>query len=161
MCETRRESFHPFIASTDGMLAPEATKILQHLAHITAIRHTLQFHDSLGASGKIYLGLLLRYLRELHNNISPGTRPDDWRLVPGSASTTPQQTNTTDCGAFTCAIADCLLRGAPLEFNQSHIPAFRELMASAIVHNAAPPWDSPFLVPSVVHHHQHHISSSL
>jgi hypothetical protein len=36
ICETRRESFHPFLASTDGMLAPEATKILQHLAHITA-----------------------------------------------------------------------------------------------------------------------------
>jgi hypothetical protein len=36
ICETRRESFHPFIASTDGMLASEATKILQHLAHITA-----------------------------------------------------------------------------------------------------------------------------
>ena len=36
ICETRRESFHPFVASTDGMLAPEATKILQHLAQITA-----------------------------------------------------------------------------------------------------------------------------
>jgi hypothetical protein len=36
ICETRRESFHPFIASSDGMLAPEATKILQHLAGITA-----------------------------------------------------------------------------------------------------------------------------
>jgi hypothetical protein len=35
ICETHRESFHPFLASTDGMLAPEATKILQHLAHIT------------------------------------------------------------------------------------------------------------------------------
>jgi hypothetical protein len=37
ICETRRESFHPpFIASADGILAPEAIKILQHLAHITA-----------------------------------------------------------------------------------------------------------------------------
>jgi hypothetical protein len=35
ICETRRESFHLFIASTDGVLAPEAVKILQHLAHIT------------------------------------------------------------------------------------------------------------------------------
>jgi hypothetical protein len=32
-CISRRESFHPFVASADGMLAPEATKILQHLAH--------------------------------------------------------------------------------------------------------------------------------
>jgi hypothetical protein len=38
ICETHRESFHPFLASTDvGMInPPEATKILQHLAHITA-----------------------------------------------------------------------------------------------------------------------------
>jgi hypothetical protein len=33
ICEARRESFHPFVASADGMLAPEATKILQHLAN--------------------------------------------------------------------------------------------------------------------------------
>jgi hypothetical protein len=38
ICETRQESFHPFIASTDGMLAPEATKILQHLAHINVTK---------------------------------------------------------------------------------------------------------------------------
>jgi hypothetical protein len=36
ICESRRESFHPFVASTDGMLTPEATKILQHLADIMA-----------------------------------------------------------------------------------------------------------------------------
>jgi hypothetical protein len=40
ICETCQESFHPFIASADGMLAPEATKILQHLAHITANNKT-------------------------------------------------------------------------------------------------------------------------
>jgi hypothetical protein len=34
--DTHRELLHPFISSTDCMLAPEATKILQHLAHITA-----------------------------------------------------------------------------------------------------------------------------
>ncbi|MGL5814518.1 MAG: reverse transcriptase domain-containing protein, partial [Aeromonas sp.] len=36
ICASRRESFHPFVASTDGMLAPEATRILQHLAEIMA-----------------------------------------------------------------------------------------------------------------------------
>jgi hypothetical protein len=39
ICESCRESttiesFHPFVASTDGMLAPEATKNLQHLADL-------------------------------------------------------------------------------------------------------------------------------
>jgi hypothetical protein len=36
ICESPCESFHPFVASTDGMLAPEATKILQHLADLMA-----------------------------------------------------------------------------------------------------------------------------
>jgi hypothetical protein len=36
ICETCRESFHPFVASTDGMLAPEATKTLQLLADLMA-----------------------------------------------------------------------------------------------------------------------------
>jgi hypothetical protein len=36
ICKTCQESFHPFKALIDSMLAPEATKILQHLAHITA-----------------------------------------------------------------------------------------------------------------------------
>jgi hypothetical protein len=36
ICELRRESFHPFVASTDGMLAPEATKLLQHPAETLA-----------------------------------------------------------------------------------------------------------------------------
>jgi hypothetical protein len=36
ICETHQESFHPFITLTDGMLAPEATKILQCLTQITA-----------------------------------------------------------------------------------------------------------------------------
>jgi hypothetical protein len=35
-CESRHESFHPFVVSRDGMLAPEATKIFQHLADLMA-----------------------------------------------------------------------------------------------------------------------------
>ena len=31
-CESRRETFHPFIASADGMLAPEANAIIDRLA---------------------------------------------------------------------------------------------------------------------------------
>ena len=38
ICDSRRESFHPFVASADGMLAPAATKLLQHLAALTATR---------------------------------------------------------------------------------------------------------------------------
>ena len=36
ICESRRESFHPFAVSADGMLAPQATKLLQRLASLTA-----------------------------------------------------------------------------------------------------------------------------
>ena len=36
ICDSRRESFHPFVACADGLLAPAATKLLQHLAALTA-----------------------------------------------------------------------------------------------------------------------------
>ena len=32
ICESRRESFHPFVVSVDGMLGPHSVKILQQLA---------------------------------------------------------------------------------------------------------------------------------
>ena len=38
ICDSRRESFHPFVASADGMLAPAATQLLQHLAGLLANR---------------------------------------------------------------------------------------------------------------------------
>jgi hypothetical protein len=36
ICEWRCDTCHPFVASTDGMLAVEATKILQHPADLMA-----------------------------------------------------------------------------------------------------------------------------
>ena len=38
ICASRRESFHPFVASADGLLAPAATQLLQRLAALTADR---------------------------------------------------------------------------------------------------------------------------
>ena len=35
-CAARRESFHPFVVSIDGMLAPQATLLLQRLASANA-----------------------------------------------------------------------------------------------------------------------------
>ena len=43
ICDSRRESFHPFVASADGLLAPAATKLLQHLAALTADRQQLPY----------------------------------------------------------------------------------------------------------------------
>jgi hypothetical protein len=81
----------------------------------------------------------------------PGSEPDA-QLIPHLS----RLSNFIGCGAFTCAIAERLLKGAPLDFNQSHIPAYRELLALAIVQRAAPPWDALFLVhstpPSIRHH---------
>ena len=36
ICESRRESFHPFVVSADGMIGPQANKVLQRLAEMQA-----------------------------------------------------------------------------------------------------------------------------
>jgi hypothetical protein len=41
--ETHREPFRPFLAFPEGTLAPEATKIIQHLAHITAHKQLMPY----------------------------------------------------------------------------------------------------------------------
>ena len=42
-----RESFHLFVASADGLLAPAATKLLQHLAALTADCQQLPFSTAM------------------------------------------------------------------------------------------------------------------
>ena len=39
VCKTRRESFHPFVVSADGMLGDAATKLLQRIAQLQSDKY--------------------------------------------------------------------------------------------------------------------------
>jgi Ulp1 protease family, C-terminal catalytic domain len=71
---------------------------------------------------------------------------EDWAPELDPPQDTPAQHNGYDCGVFLCAITDCLFRHEPLQFTESHLPAYRELMALALLQQSAPPWSDPFLI---------------
>ena len=43
------------------------------------------------------------------------------------------QDNGYDCGVFTCAIADCISRSVPFNFNQADMPYFRKRLVVEVV----------------------------
>jgi len=51
----------------------------------------------------------------------------NWTVV-GTASETPRQLNSLDCGVFSCYFANFLSVGEPLNFTQDDIPLFRRRM---------------------------------
>jgi Ulp1 family protease len=111
--------------------------------------HTLRYRDSLGNEdrGATFLTHILSYLRQLYPNIHPGqSLPEDWAPELDPPQDTPAQHNGYDCGVFLCAITDCLFRHEPLQFTESHLPAYRELMALALLQQSAPPWSDPFMI---------------
>ena len=43
------------------------------------------------------------------------------------------QKGNVDCGVFTCAVADCVSRSVPFNFNQADMPYFRKRLVVEIV----------------------------
>jgi sentrin-specific protease 1 len=80
----------------------------------------IQYHDSLGGKGRIFLESILRYLKDEHLHHNCTALPGDWSqsLIAGPKINTHKQTNSFECGVFVCAIADCLMRGQSLDFTQ-------------------------------------------
>ena len=95
------------------------------LAAFDMARKELSYLDSLQGPPGDMLDNLLRWLRDEHQN-KKGAALDtsDWTLV--SRDDIPEQKNLVDCGMFMLKNADCLLRGAPLDFTQDHMPDLRK-----------------------------------
>ena len=125
----------------------------------------IQFYDSLGGRGRIYLNALFEYIKDEHQakKDCPLPNEDEWELVDNS-SDTPRQRNGKfeqverhlswfaahtdtdpslfpvlgfDCGVFTCMFADFLSKDCPLVFDQSHITLCRERIAVSIMNGQA------------------------
>ncbi|CAB9531366.1 Sentrin-specific protease 2 [Seminavis robusta] len=70
----------------------------------------IQAYDSAGATNTLFLQATLRYLADEHQRVHNRALPvRDWSLCE-STPATPTQLNGYDCGVFTCAFIDCLLR---------------------------------------------------
>jgi Ulp1 family protease len=107
----------------------------------------IQYHDSLGGNGRIFLESILQYLKDEHRHHNHTELPGDWSqsLIAGPETNTPKQTNSFDCGVFVCAIADCLMRGQSIDFTHHHLAGFRDHIALALLQGSDPVWNVPFL----------------
>jgi sentrin-specific protease 1 len=95
----------------------------------------IQYYDSLGGSGKMYLQVLLKYLEDEHldKKKTPLKSPELWKLV-SCTDDTPRQQNGYDCGVFTCMFADFLSIDRSFEgFHPSDMSLYRQHIALAIV----------------------------
>jgi Ulp1 family protease len=107
----------------------------------------IQYHDSLGGNGCIFLESILQYLKDEHRHHNHTELPSDWSqsLIAGPETNTPKQTNSFDCGVFVCAIADCLMRDQSIDFTHHHLAGFRDHIALALLQGSVPGWNVPFL----------------
>jgi Ulp1 family protease len=149
---TRRNRRFPNknVFELDQLIIPINVNRIHWVCVAVSIPHrTITYHDSLGSPGDSYLQHILHYLKDEYEVIH-GSRPtnhwsNEWQLLPGSEVNTPQQDNGFDCGMFTCANADCIMRGQPLAYAKHQLNGFREHIALALIKTEIPPWDKPFL----------------
>ena len=108
------------------------------LAVVHVQRRRVQYYDSMGGGGRVYLDALQRWLgdewRQKKGDAAPAAPPDfgAWPKVPTTRDT-PRQENGSDCGVFACACADYLAEDLDLDFAQRDIGRVRYRIGDAIL----------------------------
>ena len=82
-------------------------------------RHCIRVFDSLRQKRREAAELLLQYIKDEHMRRYQTPLDSDWRIRHKSEST-PQQTNSSDCGVFTCIIGAQVMLGEDITFTQQH-----------------------------------------
>ena len=104
----------------------------QGLVVVFVDKKVIKFYDSAGASGRVILGSVFRYVNDEHRRKKSRPLEDGWRLVGCDPAEMPQQENGDDCGVFACAAADFIAGGRPLIFDQGCMDAYRLGMVQCI-----------------------------
>lgn len=93
---------------------------------------TIKYYDSLGGTNDQVIRILSEYLekesldkRNQIFDITPFTRVN--------IKDAPKQDNRSDCGIFSCKIAEYITKNAELNFTQKDIPQFRQKMILEIL----------------------------
>eukprot|EP00644_Phytophthora_capsici_P002838 jgi/Phyca11/125005/e_gw1.55.32.1 len=108
------------------------------MAVIYMTEKRIQYYDSMMGSGAACLKVLLRYLHdESEHKKKQKFNDEGWELV-GTTPDTPQQTNGSDCGVFSCMFADYLSQNRPLTFKQKDIPFHRHRMVLHVTRGYIP-----------------------
>lgn len=104
------------------------------LAVVWVQQRKVCFYDSMAGSGERWLAALMRWIVD-ESKDKRGEAIDEavWSVVKCVRSTTPQQRNGVDCGAFATMFADFLSEDLELSFSQTHMPMLRRKIAASII----------------------------
>lgn len=90
---------------------------------MSPIAHTIEYFDSLGGPASPYILLAKAWLRE-----------EEWTVPTGSFGAGPQQSNSSDCGVFTCTNARMVVSGIdPMAYAGSNIEIQRNRMVAELL----------------------------
>ena len=93
--------------------------------------HTIKYCDSLaeGTIHKSFVSYMKQYLTDEWKDKKKGEEMPDFDSFETPLVYPPQQSNSFDCGVFTCMSAECLSAGRDwFDFDQSMIPSLRRKM---------------------------------
>lgn len=95
------------------------------LALVDFTTKEIKYYDSMGADNKHCLQTLLLYIsNEYLHKKGQVFDSSNWSFL--TVKNIPQQTNTSDCGVFLCAYAECLSAGKDFNFSQENMAFIRK-----------------------------------
>lgn len=98
---------------------------------ISPIAHTIEYFDSLGGPARPYILNAKAWLRE---ELGKLFKEDEWTVPTGSVGAGPQQSNSSDCGVFTCTNARMVVLGVdPMAYAGSDMELQRTHMAAELL----------------------------
>jgi len=120
------------IFSLDKLLFPLNQNYHWVLAAVNFVKKRFELYDSLGAAFDLsVLSLLEIWLKqESLDKRKIDYSTEDWTRVQIEC---PRQKNAIDCGVFVCQFAERLSVDQEFDFQQSDIPAIRQMMAMEIL----------------------------
>lgn len=102
------------------------------MAIIDLKNKNLKYYDSLGKANPQVVDALEDYLKQ--ESLDKQNQPFDTTLFTTEAlADTPQQTNGSDCGVFSCMIAENITRNNEITISQNDIPYLRQRMILEII----------------------------
>ena len=120
------------IFSMDLILVPVHLEKHWCMAIIDMRANEIRYYDSLGATNYGCLRALENYLSEEYMDKFRKPLPTKFNLT--HMDNIPKQTNSSDCGVFACKYAECISRGAGMNFTQDDMSSIRKNMVHEILH---------------------------
>lgn len=98
---------------------------------VSPIAHTIEYFDSLGGPARPYILNAKAWLRE---ELGKLFKEEEWTVPTGSVGAGPQQSNSSDCGVFTCTNAKMVVLGVdPMAYAGSDMELQRTRMAAELL----------------------------